>query len=103
NTFLIGVILALLVERSGSLWGATLAHGVWNFAVACLVSVPVSGINIFHLLDVTPVGPARLTGGPYGPEASVVVTAIALPVVGLLLAPLLSRRKGAERTEEAPI
>ena len=37
------IILAALVERSGSLWGATVAHGVWNFVLSCLVSLPVSG------------------------------------------------------------
>ena len=44
NTFLVGVILTFLVERSGSLWSATLAHGVWNFAISSLISLPVSGV-----------------------------------------------------------
>jgi uncharacterized protein len=80
NIFLAGMLLAALVERSGSLWSATLAHGVWNFAVACLLSLPVSGFSIFHLLDISVSGDAWLTGGAFGPEGSLVLT-----VLGVLL------------------
>ncbi|HEX6864505.1 MAG TPA: CPBP family intramembrane glutamic endopeptidase [Thermoanaerobaculia bacterium] len=86
NIVIAGMILAALVEKSGSLWSATLAHGVWNFAVACLLSVPVSGVRIFHLLDVSIEGRSLLTGGPFGPEGSLVLT-----VLGLLLAAWLWR------------
>jgi membrane protease YdiL (CAAX protease family) len=84
NTLLAGLVLAELVERSGSLWGAVLGHGVWNFAIGCLISLPVSGIAIFKLLDVELKGPAPLTGGGYGPEASAVLTAIAVPLAVVL-------------------
>jgi membrane protease YdiL (CAAX protease family) len=93
NIVLAGLILAALVERSGSLWGATLAHGVWNFTVACLLSVPVSGLEAFHLLDVSIGGNERLTGGEFGPEGSLVLTALGL----LLTAVLWSRRPPRER------
>jgi membrane protease YdiL (CAAX protease family) len=84
NVLLAGMILAALVERSGSLWSAVLAHGVWNFAVACLLSLPVSGVRIFHLLDVTLAGDERLTGGAFGPEASLLLTALSLPLAAAL-------------------
>jgi membrane protease YdiL (CAAX protease family) len=87
NIFLAGMILAALVERSGSLWGATLAHGVWNFSVACLLSVPVSGLQAFHLFDVSFGGDDVVTGGEFGPEGSLVLTAL-----GLLLSAVLWRR-----------
>jgi membrane protease YdiL (CAAX protease family) len=80
NIALAGMILAGLVERSGSLWGATVAHGVWNFSVACLLSVPVSGVDLFHLLDVSVTGLPWLTGSSFGPEGSLVLTAIGLPL-----------------------
>jgi membrane protease YdiL (CAAX protease family) len=79
NIALSGVLLAGLVERSGSLWSATLAHGAWNFAVACLLSVPISGYSVFHLLEVSVAGERALTGGAFGPEGSLLLT----PVVGL--------------------
>src|SRR6185295_3109833 len=33
NTFLAGVLLCVLFERTGSLWAPTWVHGVWNFAI----------------------------------------------------------------------
>jgi hypothetical protein len=80
NVVLAGLILAALVERSGSLWGATVAHGAWNFAGACLVSLPVSGFSVFHLLNVAVTGDRQVTGGGFGPEGSLVLTALGLPL-----------------------
>jgi len=84
NIVLAGLVLAALVERSGSLWSAGLAHGVWNFAVACLLSLPISGVRFFHLMDVSVSGDPRLTGGNFGPEASLVLTGLGLPLAGAL-------------------
>lgn len=78
NIVLAGMVLAALVERSGSLWGAILAHGVWNFSVACLLSVRLSGLEAFHLFDVSIRGDDLLTGGEFGPEGSLVLTAFGL-------------------------
>jgi len=86
NVLLAGMVLAALVERTGSLWSSTIAQGVWNFAVACLLSVPLSGVPMFHLLKVSIAGDPRATGDGFGPEGSVALTAI-----GLLLAALLWR------------
>ena len=84
NIVLAGMVLAALVERTGSLWSATLAHGAWNFAVACLLSVPVSGVRIFHLLSVTITGDPGLTGDGFGPEGSWVLTALGIALTALL-------------------
>lgn len=86
NIVLAGMVLAALVERTGSLWSATLAHGVWNFALACLLSVPVSGVAMFHLLQVEITGDPIYTGAGFGPEGSAVLT-----VLGLLLTAWLWR------------
>ena len=84
NIVLAGMVLAGLVERTGSLWSATLAHGVWNFAVACLLSVPVSGVSIFHLLSVTITGDPGLTGDGFGPEGSWLLTLIGVALTAAL-------------------
>lgn len=91
NVVLAGVVLAALVERSGSLWSAVIAHGVWNFAVACLLSVPVSGIRTFHLLDLSLAGPEWLTGGGFGPEGSFLLTVIGLALAAWLWRPSARR------------
>ena len=80
NVVLAGMVLAALVERTGSLWSATLAHGAWNFAVACLLSLPVSGVPLFHLFDVTATGDPGITGGGFGPEGSWLLTLIGIPL-----------------------
>jgi len=84
NIVLAGLVLAALVERTGSLWSSTLAHGAWNFAVACLLSVPVSGIPIFHLLDVRITGDPGVTGDGFGPEGSWVLTLIGVVLTAVL-------------------
>jgi membrane protease YdiL (CAAX protease family) len=95
NILLAGMVLTALVERTGSLWSATFAHGVWNFAIACLLSVPLSGVPMFHLLKVSIAGDPRMTGDGFGPEGS-----LALTVIGLLLTAFLWRgmwRRPADR------
>jgi membrane protease YdiL (CAAX protease family) len=101
NVVLAGLVLNALVERSGSLWGATIAHGVWNFALSCLVSLPVSGFPMFHLLNVSVTGNPLVTGDGFGPEGSLVLTAL-----GILLAALLwwrmPRRPALRTAEDGP-
>jgi membrane protease YdiL (CAAX protease family) len=86
NIALAGMVLSALAERTGSLWSSAVAHGVWNFAVACLLSLPVSGVSPFHLLRVATAGNAEVTGGGFGPEGSAVLT-----FLGLLLTASLWR------------
>lgn len=84
NTFLLGAIFALIIERTGNLWIPALLHGFWNFLVASVLSQPVSGLKIFHILDLELAGPTLWSGGDYGPEGSLVLTVMLLPVVFLL-------------------
>src|SRR4051812_6972196 len=100
NIVLAGLLLAALVERSGSLWGATVAHGAWNFALSCLVSLPVSGFSVFHLFKVSVAGDPEVTGGGFGPEGSLVLTALALPLAAGLWWHIA--RNPARPREDAP-
>ncbi|MEP7011050.1 MAG: CPBP family intramembrane glutamic endopeptidase [Acidobacteriota bacterium] len=88
NTFLAGVLLCALFERTDSLWAPTWVHGVWNFAIGGLLSLPVSGIEIFRLFNARLTGPEAWTGGSYGPEGSWVL----VPMLGIGIA-LVMRRK----------
>jgi hypothetical protein len=102
NIVLAGMVLAALVERSGSLWGASVAHGFWNFAVACLLSVPVSGVRLFHLLDVSIAGDERWTGGAFGPEGSLLLTLLGLPLAAGLWWRIRRHRLRWEAAASAP-
>jgi membrane protease YdiL (CAAX protease family) len=67
-----GLFWCLTLRRTGSLWFAVGMHASFDFAETFLYSVPDSGM-IFpgHLSNATLHGPAWLTGGTAGPEASV--------------------------------
>lgn len=94
NIILAGLVLAALVEYDGSLWGATVAHGAWNFTISCIASLPVSGIPVFHLLKVTVTGDPRVSGGAFGPEGSAVLTVMGLALAALLWWRVARRRPG---------
>lgn len=75
---LAGLLLGQLAWNGGALWGAWGAHWGWNFSLA-LLGCPVSGIALGPgpFGCVTGAVPGLLTGGGFGPEAS-------LPAVLLL-------------------
>lgn len=87
NIFLAGVLLAVAVLRTGTLWYATAVHLGWNWAMAGPLDLPVSGIGGYDvpLYDVAGTGPAWLTGGAFGPEGGVVGTVAVLLGLAVVL------------------
>ena len=75
GTFLFGLFGCAWVLRTRSVLGIMGWHAGWNWLLAIGFGLPLSGMDVgipALLLDLQPVGPAWLTGGPQGPEASVV-------------------------------
>ena len=72
GVILVGLFWCLTLRRTGNLWFAVGMHASFDFGETFLYSVPDSGM-LFpgHLSDATLAGPAWLTGGSAGPEASV--------------------------------
>jgi membrane protease YdiL (CAAX protease family) len=70
-----GLFLGALVLRTGNLWWATGAHVGWNWALAFLADLPLSGLEVIDapLLEGEARGSVWLSGGAFGPEASVLV------------------------------
>ena len=68
----IGLVFALALRRTGNLWMVVGWHAAFDFGETFLFSVPNSGM-VFEgrLSDASLHGPAWLTGGTVGPEASV--------------------------------
>ncbi|HSL71025.1 MAG TPA: CPBP family intramembrane glutamic endopeptidase, partial [Longimicrobiales bacterium] len=76
NIFLAGVMLSAAFLLTRSLWYATAIHVGWNWAMASLADLPVSGLEIMDtpLYEPTVDGPAWFTGGAFGPEGGLAGT-----------------------------
>jgi CAAX protease family protein len=86
NTALVGVLLCLAYLRTRALWLPWGLHFGWNFALGVIFGLPVSGLSEFAVIvHGKAQGPAWLTGGAYGIEASVTGTGVILIGVALLL------------------
>ena len=88
---LAGLFLATGWLRTGRLWLSIGLHIGWNFFEGTVFGFPVSGLDLFRLMDYRIEGPAWATGGAFGPEAG----AIVLPglALGALLVWLYTRRR----------
>jgi membrane protease YdiL (CAAX protease family) len=69
---LIGFFFCLTLRRTGNLWFAVGFHAAWDWGETFLYSVPDSGmVGPGHLLSSSHHGVDWLSGGPVGPEGSV--------------------------------
>ena len=78
--FLAGLLFAQAYIVTRQLWLPIAMHLSWNFSEGPLFGFPVSGMAGEGLLTVHPTGPETVTGGPFGPEAGLVV------IVGIAIA-----------------
>jgi membrane protease YdiL (CAAX protease family) len=68
-----GYFLAYPWLRTRQLWMSIGLHIGWNFFEGPIFGFPVSGLDIFRLLRHTVTGPELITGGPFGPEAGLII------------------------------
>jgi len=105
NIALAGVVFALAVEWSGTLWLALGYHFAWNLAQGPLLGMPVSGLDWPGLLALGTAGPPLWTGGLFGPEGGLLATGILLlsllPLYALLRRP--ASAVGAYRRQRAVV
>ncbi len=96
NVALFGVFISLYAARERSIWGVYGWHAAWNWLLGVGFGLEVSGLNlkvtplVVDLKD-APGQPWWLTGGSWGPEASVFTTVVLLVGIIVLI------RKGALR------
>jgi uncharacterized protein len=97
NIGLAGILLGTAYLRTLSLWFATALHMAWNWTMATLFDLPVSGIALFDtpLYDAHVSGPVWWTGGSFGPEGGVVGT------LGFAAALLMVLRVRAVRPDDS--
>jgi len=79
-----GVILAMLYVITRQLWVPIGLHIGWNFTLGGIWGAPVSGGEPGGILAAQFSGPDWLTGGAFGPEASVITVTVFL-IFGVLL------------------
>ncbi|HET7587513.1 MAG TPA: type II CAAX endopeptidase family protein [Gammaproteobacteria bacterium] len=80
-----GVLLAAAYIYTRRLWLAIGLHAAWNFAEGGIFGADVSGIDSHGLLATRLSGPPLVSGGSFGPEASVVAVAVCLISAVVLL------------------
>jgi len=99
NIVLVGVFLGLYAAREGSLWGVCGWHAAWNWLLGLGFGLEVSGqvietppliVDLAQRSDVA----WWITGASFGPEGSVVVTAILLAATLFLAFKRQSRDHG---------
>ena len=86
-----GVLFALLYHVTRSLWICIGLHVAWNSTEGAFYGTSVSGLPPHGWLQSNLTGPDWLSGGQFGPEASVVTTVVCLGV-SLALAIVAVRR-----------
>jgi membrane protease YdiL (CAAX protease family) len=79
-----GLLFCLFLRRTGNLWWAVGFHAGWDWGQTFFYGVTDSGLAPYHnLFSSSFSGPAWLTGGSVGPEASIFAP-LTLLVVGIL-------------------
>lgn len=88
-----GLMLGAAYVATRNLWVPIGVHFAWNFAQGGIFSTSVSGQDAPQgLLDGVTSGPALVTGGAFGPEASVYSVLAGLVVTAVFL--WLAKRRG---------
>lgn len=86
NIVVAGLFLGVVYLKTASLWWATGAHLGWNWAHGFLADLPVSGMDLVDapLVEPRAVGSDLISGGPFGPEGSVMATGVLLAATVVL-------------------
>jgi uncharacterized protein len=80
-----GIFACIALQRTGNLWWPIGFHAAWDWGQTFFYGVPDSGLKATHnFLHSEFHGPAWLTGGNTGPEASI-FSLVALTIASLLM------------------
>jgi membrane protease YdiL (CAAX protease family) len=78
NLFLCGLLLGVNYIYTRNLWFSFLLHISWNFFQGPLLGFKVSGLSLPSVLQTETKGDLFITGGDFGLEGSILVTAVSL-------------------------
>jgi hypothetical protein len=89
-----GVLLALSYAATNRLWLPIGLHAAWNFAEGSIFGTAVSGHTMSHALVRGELhGPAALTGGSFGPEASIIAVLVCLAASAVFAVVVIRRAR----------
>jgi hypothetical protein len=94
-----GVLLAAFYVWTGRLWLSIGVHAAWNFFQGYIFGAPVSGTTFSDSpMDTIPdaADPEVLTGGVFGPEATLACIVVALALSALVLWLARERLRGGQ-------
>ncbi|HLY05710.1 MAG TPA: CPBP family intramembrane glutamic endopeptidase [Rhizomicrobium sp.] len=95
----VGLWLCYSVRRTGTLWLAAGYHAAFDFMQLFVIGTPNGSIEpVHHLLNVSFQGPAWISGGALGVEASF----FEFPLIALMFF-YLWRRRFVERSQSPPL
>lgn len=102
NLFLIALLFALIYLKTGNIWMTSAIHTMWNLTQGNLLGLQVSGtkasasiLQTFYYKSEMPI----ITGGDFGPEGGLAVTAVTVFCLILLLLSFLQRRHPKQKHE----
>ncbi len=84
NIALFGALMAICTQKCGSIWFSCGVHALWNFTEGNLLGASVSGAAPDATLLFTapePDAPPLFSGGAFGPEGSLLATALFLLLI----------------------
>jgi uncharacterized protein len=91
-----GIMMALAYVLTRNIWLAVGMHMAWNFTQGYVFGVEVSGVSQpYSILETSVSGPDLLTGGSFGPEASILALGLSA-VASAVLIVLILRKRGWE-------
>lgn len=80
-----GLLMGLLFLKYKNIWMPTGFHASWNFVQSAFLGFPVSGLEIYSLVELEETGNDYITGGAFGYEGSLISIIILLITITYLL------------------
>lgn len=91
---LFGLLACLYVLKTDNIWGISGIHAAWNCFQGNFYGLPVSGLSVsYSLMRFEPQGAEILSGGSFGPEASIFSLLVTTVVIVWLAVGLYRSRK----------
>ena len=100
NLVLIAVLFALIYLYTGDIWMTSAMHTAWNLTQGNIYGLQVSGNNAAHsvvLTNYSSDASSLITGGAFGPEGGLAVTAVTCVCLIIITVLLIVKSRKAQK------